>query len=92
MAEPSDPNKPIDKELSGKVGGRYEIKAAIGQVLSKDGMVDADDDDYKAFCHRLRDGAKAIVEGVKLKNFDAAAAGSGIITKSCTDCHENYRS
>ena len=69
-----------------------EMIAAIGQVLSKEGMVDADDEDYQAFCNRLRDGAKAIVEGVKLKNFDAAAAGSGIITRSCTDCHENYRS
>ncbi len=68
-----------------------ELIAAIAQVLSKEGMVDADDDEYKAFCARLRDGAKAIAEGVKLKNYEAAAAGSGIITKSCTDCHENYR-
>ena len=69
-----------------------EMIAAIGQVLSKDGMADADDEDYQALCNRLREGAKAIVEGVKLKNYDAAAAGSGIIIKSCTDCHENYRS
>ena len=69
-----------------------EIIAAMGEVLSKEGMADADSDEYKAFCAKLRDGAKAIIEGVKLKNFDAAARGSALINKACTDCHENYRS
>ncbi len=47
MAEPSDPSKPVDKPLSGKVG-RYEIKGplgkgAMGQVyLARDTMLDRD--------------------------------------------------
>lgn len=77
---------------SAKIMHDAEIMAAIGDVLSKDGMADADDDEYKAFCVKLRDGAKAIAEAVKLKNFDAASAGSGVISKSCVDCHESYRS
>lgn len=77
---------------SGKVAHDAEIIAAIGDVLMKDGMADADDDEYKAFCTKLRDGAKTIAEAVKVKNFEAAAQGSGIISKSCTECHESYRS
>ena len=47
MAEPSDPNKPIEKELSGRIG-KYEIqkalgKGAMGQVyLARDTMLERD--------------------------------------------------
>ncbi|HKZ31447.1 MAG TPA: protein kinase [Vicinamibacteria bacterium] len=47
MAEPSDPNKPIEKELSGRIG-KYDIlralgKGAMGQVyLAHDTMLDRD--------------------------------------------------
>ena len=69
-----------------------EIIAAVGEVLAKDGMADAESDEYKALCAKLRDGARSIVEGVKLKNFDSATQGSVLINKTCTECHESYRS
>jgi hypothetical protein len=75
-----------------KVQHDAEIIAAMGEVLAKEGMADADSDEYKAFCAKLRDGAKAIIDGVKLKNFDSASQGSSLINKACTECHENYRS
>jgi len=48
MAEPTEPSKPVEKLLSGKVAGRYEIKGslgkgAMGQVyLARDTMLDRD--------------------------------------------------
>jgi cytochrome c556 len=75
-----------------KIAHDAEMIAAIGDVLAKNGMADADDDEYQAFCAKLRDGGKAIAEAVKVKNFDVVVAGSGIISKSCVACHENYRS
>ena len=69
-----------------------EIIAAMGEVLSKEGMPDADSDEYKAFCAKLRDGAKAIIDGVKSKNYGSATQGSATINKACTECHESYRS
>jgi hypothetical protein len=69
-----------------------EVIAAIGQVLAKEGMADADSEDYTKFCDALRDGARAIADGVKLKNYDQAAAGSTTVSKACAECHENYRS
>jgi len=69
-----------------------EILAAIGAVLAKEGMPDADSDEYKAFSNRLRDGGKAIIGAVKAKNYEPAAAAAGTITKACAECHESYRS
>lgn len=68
-----------------------EMIAAIGQVLAKEGMEDADSEEYVKFCNSLRDGAKAIADGAKSKNYDQAAGGGAGIGKSCTECHENYR-
>lgn len=68
-----------------------EIIAVIGQVLAKEGLPDADSEEYIQFCNALRDGAKAIADGVKSKNYDQATTGGATIGKSCTECHENYR-
>jgi hypothetical protein len=77
---------------SDKILRDAEMFAAIGEVLAKDGMADADAAEYKAFCVRLRDGAKQIIDGVKQKNFDEASKASSAIGKACAECHENYRS
>ena len=69
-----------------------ELFAAIGEVLAKEGMADADAAEYKDFCNKLRDGAKEIIQGVKQKNFDQTSKASSAIGKACAECHENYRS
>lgn len=69
-----------------------ELFAAIGAVLAKDGMPDADSEEYKTFCARLRDGGKSIADAVKSKDYERAAAASAAIGKACAECHENYRS
>ena len=75
-----------------KVTHDAEIIAAIGAVLAKDGMEDADADEYKAFCVKLQKAAKDIVEAAKVKNFDAASSAGTAIGKACAECHEGYRS
>jgi len=69
-----------------------EMFAAIGEVLKKEGMKDAADAEYLAFCNKLRDGAKQILSAVKQKNFNEASQASSTISKACAECHENYRS
>lgn len=75
-----------------KLAHSAEMFAAIGDVLAKDGMMDADSDEYKELCFKLRDAAKEIAEAARSKNFDAASKASSEVGKSCTECHENYRS
>jgi len=69
-----------------------EVIGAIGEVLSKDGMEDADAAEYKVFCVNLRKAAQEIVEACKTKNYDQASSAGTAIGKACTECHENYRS
>jgi hypothetical protein len=75
-----------------KLSHDAEIIAAIGAVLAKEGMADADSDEYKAFCDVLRTSGRDIVEACMTKNYDAASSAVSAIGKSCTDCHELYRS
>ena len=67
-------------------------RLGLGAVLAKDGMEDADADEYKAFCLKLQKAGKEIVEAAKVKNFEAASSAGTAIGKACTECHEGYRS
>jgi cytochrome c556 len=69
-----------------------EVFAAIGAVLAKEGMEDADASEYTAFCNKLKNAAREIVDAVKTKDFDKASKAATEIGKSCAECHENYRS
>jgi cytochrome c556 len=69
-----------------------EVFAAISAVLAKEGMEDADASEYTAFCDKMKNAALEIVDAVKSKNFDKASKAATDIGKSCTECHENYRS
>jgi hypothetical protein len=75
-----------------KVTHDAEIIGAIAAVLAKDGMEDADADEYKAFCVKMQKAAKDIVEAAKIKNYDAASSAGTTIGKACAECHEGYRS
>jgi hypothetical protein len=68
-----------------------EILAALGEVLKKEGMVDADDAEYAKFCDELKKGALQVVDAVKQNNYDQARQAAGVISQSCAKCHENYR-
>lgn len=80
------------KSNAEKLAHDAEIIAAIGTVLAKEGMNDADSDEYKAFCEVLKKSGREIVEACKNKNYDAASSAVSAIGKSCNDCHELYRS
>lgn len=69
-----------------------EVFAAIGAVLAKDGMEDADASEYKALCDKLKNASREIVDAIKTKDFDKASKAATEIGKSCVECHENYRS
>jgi cytochrome c556 len=74
-----------------KLSQEAQIFAAIGEVLKKDGMEDADDAEYKRFADMLVQGGKELAQACKDKSLEAAAKGVGLITNSCEKCHEAYR-
>ncbi|MDG2384038.1 MAG: hypothetical protein P8N76_20365 [Pirellulaceae bacterium] len=68
-----------------------QLMASMAEVLTREGMVDADDDDYVAYCRQLKDAALEIVDAVKREDYGGARESAGKMQKSCSDCHELYR-
>ena len=68
-----------------------ELVAMLAQVLATEGMQDADDDDYKAYCETLKKAAQDLIDSTKRNDYDAARRSAGEIHKSCGECHELYR-
>lgn len=68
-----------------------EIVAVLSEILLKEGMEDADDEDYAGYAQRMKKASREIVDAVKLNNAEAASKAAGEISKSCAECHEGYR-
>ena len=68
-----------------------EIVAVLSEILLKEGMEDADDEDYAGYAQRMKKAALEIVDAVKLNNDEAARKAAGEISKACAECHEGYR-
>ena len=68
-----------------------QIVAVLSEILVKEGMEDADDEEYAAYAQRMKKAAQDISDAVKLNNHEAARKAAGEISKACTECHEGYR-
>jgi hypothetical protein len=69
-----------------------EIVAAISHILTRPQMEDGDDEDYAGYANKMKSGALDLVDAIKLNDSDRAASAVGVMTQSCTECHELYRS
>ena len=68
-----------------------ELVAAFAIILGKDGMEDADDDEYMGYAKAMQNAALSLVDAVKLKNQSAASKAVGQIRKACGECHSTYQ-
>lgn len=68
-----------------------ELVAVIGYVLTRDGMEDANDDEYVRYCEQLKRAAGEVIQAVEQDDYSAARGAAGEISKSCSNCHETYR-
>ena len=66
--------------------------AAIAEVLQQEGLEDAGDEDYDAFCRQLQQAAQEVIQAVQQADFEQAERAAGEMSKSCSECHELYRS
>lgn len=74
-----------------KLQHEAQIFAVIGEVLKKDGMEDADDEEYRKFAVMLIAGGKELAQACEDKNQAAASKAASTIAQSCDKCHESYR-
>ncbi len=74
-----------------KLKHEAELTATIGRLLAQQGTEDADDTEYQAFCTMLEQGGTRTKQAVQTGDIGAAQQGVVQISRSCVDCHENYR-
>jgi hypothetical protein len=68
-----------------------EIVAAIGEVIGQPDFEFHDDESYLTLSHGMRDAAVRVRDAAMKKDYDAARAAAGGISKACSSCHESYR-
>jgi hypothetical protein len=68
-----------------------ELVAAIGQVIQQPDFEDHDDESYAGYAAAMRDAAVRLRDACLQKDHTAAAAAAAAISKSCNDCHGDYR-
>jgi len=68
-----------------------ELLAVVGQILRTEGMVDAEDDDYKVLCAEFVEASRSISQGLDQGDPAAVSRAVGAVSQSCAKCHESYR-
>jgi hypothetical protein len=68
-----------------------ELVAVMGAVLAGDGMDDADDTEYQEFARLLQRGGVALAAAARQEQEEAARQAVADISRSCIECHDNYR-
>ena len=67
------------------------LVAAMGEVITKDGMPEAEEDDYVAFGVQMKDAATQLKQAAKNDDFDGASKAANLVSQSCSDCHAEWR-
>ncbi len=65
--------------------------AAIAAVIAKEGMDDADVDEYLNFCVAMKEAAIQTAMATQNDDFEAASKFANLVSQSCNNCHEDWR-
>ncbi len=68
-----------------------ELLAMLGEVLTKEGMDEADDADYVKLSHGMTAESNQVVAALGRADYEAARSGISLIRGRCDACHEQYR-
>ena len=74
-----------------KIISEAQWVAAIADVIGKEGMDDADVEDYLVFCEAMKKAAMDTVTATKSDDFEAASKFANLLSQSCNNCHEEWR-
>ena len=69
-----------------------EMLGMLAKVIQDQSYEYAEGEDYLEYCKAIEQNCKEIVDGIKLNAFEQVERAVGNIFKSCTNCHEGYRS
>jgi hypothetical protein len=68
-----------------------EMVSAIGLILNRENMTDADDDGYAEFAVTMQQSAAKGATATKNGDYEGASQAANKIGQSCADCHSEWR-
>ncbi|MGI9471217.1 MAG: cytochrome c [Rubripirellula sp.] len=68
-----------------------ELLAILGEVLTQEGMDEADDEDYAKLSRDMTAAAKEVTAAIDRMDFEAVRKGTSAVRQRCDACHEQYR-
>lgn len=74
-----------------KIVSEAQWVAAIAQVIAREGMDDADVEEYVEFCTQMKKAALQTIAATRSDDFEAAGKFSNLLSQSCNNCHEEWR-
>jgi cytochrome c556 len=69
-----------------------QIVAALSAVIAREGFEFADDEGYQEHARAMREQAILLRDATLQGNYERARQAAGALGKTCTNCHEGYRS
>lgn len=65
--------------------------AAMGKVVTREDMDEADEDDYVKYADDMRKAASDLAIAIEADNYQLASGAVNRIEQSCNDCHGDWR-
>lgn len=89
--KPSTADKTAMVKNAESVLHQANLVAAMGQILTKDGMEEADEKDYTKYAFEMSAAAQELSIAVKTNDYDTAAKAANTISQACANCHDEWR-
>ena len=65
--------------------------AAIGEILTQEGMEESEEDDYNEHARLMKQASRDVLSAIDLGSYDNAVKAVGSINKACSNCHADWR-
>ena len=79
------------KKNSAQLAHEAEIVAALAVVIARPGMDNAEDEKFHGFAKTLEQSALDLRSAVAAGNYEQGRTAAGVMTKSCANCHAEFR-
>lgn len=84
-------NENVFKKDVATVYHESQMVALMAQVLMRENMQDAEDDDYCSHSELMCNSANAAVKGCQTQNYEEVSKAVNVIGQSCSNCHDDWR-
>ncbi|MFN0198764.1 MAG: hypothetical protein ACKVT0_18610 [Planctomycetaceae bacterium] len=85
------PAENVFKEQAEKIRHEASLVGLMGTIIGSEGYSSSDEEGYKKFASLLVESSHKVIEASNNDQFDAYNEALGVMYKSCTDCHVDYR-